>query len=63
MFDEATSALDSKTEIEVMDAINELSRELTLIIIAHRHSTLLNCDVIYRLESGKIKEVLKSHEL
>ena len=63
VFDEATSALDSKTEIEVMNAINELSRELTIIIIAHRHSTLLNCDVIYRLESGKIKEVLKPHEL
>jgi ATP-binding cassette subfamily B protein len=63
IFDEATSALDSQTEIEVMDAINKLSRDLTLILIAHRHSTLVNCDIIYRLEKGKITEVLMPNEL
>lgn len=54
IFDEATSALDSTTELEVMEAIESLDRELTILIIAHRHTTLRNCDVIVRLEKGKI---------
>lgn len=54
IFDEATSALDSTTELEVMEAIESLDRELTILIIAHRHTTLRNCDVIVQLEQGKI---------
>lgn len=49
VFDEATSALDSGTEAEVMAAINGLSRELTVFLIAHRMSTLDGCDVRVRL--------------
>jgi len=54
IFDEATSALDGATEIEVMNAVESLSKNLTLIIIAHRLSTLKNCDYILDLRNGKI---------
>ncbi len=54
IFDEATSALDNKTEDAVMQAIDGLSKDLTLIIIAHRLTTLKNCDVIVRLEGGRV---------
>lgn len=46
MFDEATSALDDETEASVMAAIDRLSCSLTIIAIAHRVSTLRNCDLI-----------------
>ena len=55
VLDEATSALDDKTEKEIMDEIYELSDDKTLIIIAHRLSTLDRCDVVYKLDKGKIK--------
>ena len=54
VFDEATSALDNATEKDVMDAIEGLGRDLTIIIIAHRLSTVSNCDVIVYLDQGKI---------
>jgi len=54
VLDEATSALDTKTEREVMSSINQVSKNLTLIIIAHRKSTILNCDRILHIENGKI---------
>jgi len=54
IFDEATSALDSSTELAVMDAIENLDRDLTVLIIAHRLTTLRNCDTIVKLENRKI---------
>jgi ATP-binding cassette subfamily B protein len=60
IFDEATSALDTETERAVMDEINGLDKHLTLIIIAHRKSTLDKCDVIIELESGMIKRITKA---
>lgn len=57
VLDEATSALDTNTEIEVMKAVNSLHGKKTLIIIAHRLSTVNNCDLIYKISSGKIIEV------
>ncbi len=54
IFDEATSALDSDTENAVMEAIDKLSNELTILIIAHRLSTLKNCTQIIKLPSGQI---------
>ena len=54
VLDEATSALDSTTEKEVMNAVNALRGRKTIIIVAHRLSTLENCDRIYQLENGKI---------
>lgn len=54
VFDEATSALDLKTEQEVIKALDQLRREHTLIVVAHRLTTLRNCDRLYKLESGRI---------
>jgi ATP-binding cassette subfamily B protein len=56
VFDEATSALDDETETSVMASVDSLEGNLTVIMIAHRLSTLRNCDVIYRLENGRIVE-------
>ena len=53
IFDEATSSLDNTTEAEVMDAIEELGRDLTILIIAHRVTTVRNCDMIVRVEQGR----------
>lgn len=53
VLDEATSALDTETETAVMEAIDSLHGHKTLIIIAHRLTTIRNCDEIYRIESGK----------
>lgn len=57
IFDEATSALDSQTEEEVMRAIENLDHQYTLLIVAHRISTLKICDEIVTLDCGKIKEI------
>jgi len=54
IFDEATSALDNKTEQSVMQVIEDLSKDLTLIIIAHRLTTLKNCTQILELGGGRI---------
>lgn len=60
IFDEATSALDNNTEIEVMNAIENLSDDLTIIIVAHRVSTLKNCDFIFELENNSMK-LIENH--
>lgn len=57
VFDEATSALDNETELEIMEAIHQLQGKKTMIIIAHRLTTIENCDHIYRVEDGKINKV------
>lgn len=57
VLDEATSALDSGTEAAVMDAIERLSGTMTLIIIAHRLTTIKNCDLILKVEDGNITKV------
>jgi ABC-type multidrug transport system fused ATPase/permease subunit len=54
IFDEATSALDNATEQEVMSAIEDLDRDLTVIIVAHRLSTIKYCDTIIELSSGRL---------
>lgn len=58
ILDEATSALDNETEKAVMEAINRLAGNKTLIIIAHRLTTIKNCDVIYEVKDGSVKEVV-----
>ena len=55
ILDEATSALDNQTEKEVMDAINNLSKDITIILIAHRLNTIKNCDKIFLLDKGQLK--------
>lgn len=54
VLDEATSALDSVTEHVVMEAIENLAQELTTIIVAHRLSTVKNCDQIFVIEKGRL---------
>jgi ABC-type multidrug transport system fused ATPase/permease subunit len=54
IFDEATSALDTNTELEVMKSINNLKGKKTIFIIAHRLSTLENCDKIYQIVDKKL---------
>jgi ABC-type multidrug transport system fused ATPase/permease subunit len=54
VLDEATSALDTETEQGVMEAVNALHGAKTLIIVAHRFSTIANCDRIYSLDRGRI---------
>ena len=56
VLDEATSALDMATEKSVLEAINALHGEKTLLIIAHRLSTVANCDWVYRMEAGRVVE-------
>lgn len=56
IFDEATSALDNGTEKAVMASIENLNRDLTILMIAHRFTTLEHCDHIVRLEKGKLVE-------
>ena len=54
ILDEATSALDVNTETEVMQAINKLHGDKTIIIIAHRLSTVSQCDYVYKIEHGRV---------
>lgn len=54
VFDEATSALDNITEKSVMEAIEGVGSDITLLIIAHRFTTVKNCDTIIELENGRI---------
>tara|TARA_A100001011_G_scaffold363095_2_gene412745 strand:- start:1060 stop:2835 length:1776 start_codon:yes stop_codon:yes gene_type:complete len=54
VLDEATSALDNQTEKAVMDAVNNLGKDITIILIAHRLNTVKNCDIIYKLDNGQI---------
>lgn len=57
ILDEATSALDTETEKEVMTSINNLKGIKTIVIIAHRKSTLKKCDLIYEIANSKITKV------
>ena len=55
-FDEATNSLDYETEKDVMRTINALKNDKTLVIIAHRLSTLSECDIVFKIEKGKISK-------
>ena len=55
LFDEATSALDNETQRNIQQAINNLQKEYTILIIAHRLSTVINSDKILFLNDGKIE--------
>jgi ATP-binding cassette, subfamily B, bacterial PglK len=59
VMDEATSSLDNETEQAVMDAINELARKKTIIIIAHRMSTIDKCDYVYKVSEGRLDKIDK----
>lgn len=55
ILDEATSALDNETEKAVMDAVNNIGKDITIILIAHRLSTVKKCNKIFLLEKGELK--------
>ena len=57
VFDEATSALDNETERAVMTAIDSLGNGLTILIVAHRITTLKNCDQIVELDGGMVQRI------
>lgn len=63
VLDEATSALDVATERGVMDAVDALHGAKTVLIVAHRFSTVEHCDRIYRLESGAVTAEGQPHEM
>jgi ATP-binding cassette, subfamily B, bacterial PglK len=63
ILDEATSALDSKTERKFMEEIEKLGDDVTIIIVAHRLTTLENCSIIVELSSGKINNIGSYEEI
>ena len=63
IFDEATSALDSETEQAVMGAIEGLDKELTILIIAHRLTTLKGCNKIVKLDKNNTINILSYKEV
>ena len=68
LFDEATSALDNITQKEIQDSIDNIAKDYTIIIVAHRLSTIMNCTKIYILYKGQIfdtgthKELFKNNK-
>ena len=54
ILDEATSSLDNETEKAVMEAVNNLGKDITIILIAHRLNTVKNCDIIFKLDKGQL---------
>ena len=63
MLDEATSALDNETESAVMEAIEKLQGQKTILIIAHRLTTIQNADVIFEVNDGKVEVKSKQEVL
>ena len=63
IFDEATSALDDRTEKKLMKTLNDLSKYLTVIMIAHRLTTIKDCDKLIKLKDGKVEAIGKPNEV
>lgn len=63
VFDEATSALDNATESQLMEAISKLAGSRTLIMVAHRHTTIRDCDMIVTLDGGRIVSIGNGDDL
>ena len=63
IFDEATSALDNETEARLMETINAISQNRTVIMIAHRLTTLKDCDRIVVMANGRVKDVTDYNSL
>mgnify|MGYP000368192616 CR=1 FL=1 len=63
ILDEATSSLDNLTENTVMDAINNLGNDITIIIIAHRLSTVRNADSVIYMDKGKVIAIGRFEEV
>lgn len=63
VMDESTSALDTTTEEQIVEEINRLKGEKTMIVIAHRTTTLKHCNAIYRLKNGKLSKKMTYDEI
>lgn len=63
IFDEATSALDNQTESDIIKSIQNLDGNITLIIVAHRLTTLKNCDYIVELKDSKINRIVNFEKI
>jgi ATP-binding cassette subfamily B protein len=63
ILDEATSALDIHTEASLMDVIESLGHEMTIVVVAHRLTTLKRCDLIYELNNGSISKAMNYREI
>lgn len=63
ILDESTSALDNETEKEIVEEIKLLKGKKTLIVIAHRPSTVMHCDIIYKLQNGRIIDAGKPDKI
>mgnify|MGYP001330748757 FL=1 len=63
VMDESTSALDTKTEQEIVEEINHLKGSKTMIVIAHRITTLQHCNAIYKLDDGYLSEKLTYEQI
>ena len=63
ILDEATSALDNETEMEVMNSIEKFNQELTVIMIAHRLTTLRGCDMIVKFKKNNSLEIVQYSEI
>ena len=69
LFDEATSALDNENQSKIKQAIDNLVKDHTIVIVAHRLSTIIDADIIYLIDDGKVvaegthKELLKNNEI
>jgi|SaaInlLV_10m_DNA_2_1039722.scaffolds.fasta_scaffold00617_2 ATP-binding cassette, subfamily B, bacterial PglK len=61
VLDEATSSLDNETEIKIMNEIYENNKDKTLLVIAHRLTTIQRCDIIYKVEKGSIMHIKNSN--
>lgn len=57
LLDESTSALDNTTELPILNHLGKIKRNKTIIVIAHKNSTLINCDKIYKLTNKKLEKV------
>ncbi len=62
ILDEATSAMDQKTEEIILNSLDKIDKNITLIMVAHRLNTLVNCDRVIELENGLIKDIYNKNE-
>ena len=63
IFDEATSALDNKTEEMIMESINTLDNAYTVVMVAHRLSSLKNCKKIFRFNNGVLEQTIEDFDI
>ena len=62
MFDEFTSALDADTEASILDTIRQMKGKQTMVIISHRASVIADCDIVYRVENGTVRQEKTDYE-